>query len=292
MTQDQIPRLLDAAVPPVPAHLLRPPYERIRRRARRNQTLRIAGAAALAVVAATVGVVAAVGPARSPSTVVGVPPSSEPAVSVTQDAPDAVTPRSLRVAQVDRAGTGLTLFLNPSRAQCRTFANATPTVDERANDVVISITGDGAPTECERTMAAPIHVTLAQPLGDRTLWSDGAVVRVFFDADLPQIPSPWMKVTVEFTELDGSFFADDYTRPGGPDLEFRIVAGTSSDSGSGPGEKVALGSRQGTVVTSGDRYGVRWQVRDVTYTMMLQPREGLSGSLDELHTVIAALDWP
>ena len=185
MTQDQIPRLLDAAVPPVPARLQRPPYEGIRRRARRNRTFRVGGAAALAVVAATAGVVAAVGPARSPSTVVGIPPTSEPAVSPRHDAPDPVTPRSLRVAQVDRAGTGLTLYVNPSPAQCRTFADAVATVDERVNDVVVSITGDGAATECERTMAAPIQVTLAQPLGDRTLWSD---VQSFGSSSTPTCP--------------------------------------------------------------------------------------------------------
>ncbi len=290
MTQDQIPRLFDAAVPPVPARLLRPPYEGIRRRARRNRTFRIGGAAALAVVAATAGVVAAVGPARSPSTVVGIPPTSEPAVSPRHDAPDPVTPRSLRVAQVDRAGIALTLYVNPSPAQCRTFADAVATVDERVNDVVVSITGDGAATECERTMAAPIQVTLAQPLGDRTLWSDGAVVRVFFDADLPEVPSPWHEVPVEFSELDGSFFDYVYTRPGGPELDFRVVAGTPPSAG--PGDRVALGSRQGTIFTGGDQNGVFWQVRDVTYILTLHPREGLTGSLDELHTVIAQLTWP
>ena len=290
MTQDHIPRLLDVAVPPVPARLQRPPYEGIRRRARRNRTLRVGGAAALAVVAATVGVVVAVGSARSPSTVVGVPRTSVPAVSPTHDAPDPVTPRSLRVARADRAGTGLTLYLNPSREQCRTFADAIATADERVNDVVMTITGDGATTECDRAMAAPIHVTLAEPLRDRTLWSDGVVVRVFFDADLPEVPSPWHEAPVEFSELNGSFFDYVYTRPGGPELDFRVVVGTPQ--GATLGERVALGSRQGTIFSGGDQNGVFWQVRDVTYILTLHPREGLTGSLDELHTVIAQLTWP
>jgi hypothetical protein len=279
VTQDQIPRLLDAAVPPVPVRLLRLPYEGIRRRVRRNRTLRVGAAAALAVVAATVGVVVAVGPFRGPSTVVGLAPTADP-----------VTPRSLRVAQVDRAGTGLTLYVNPSREQCRTFADAIATIDEGVNDVVVSITGDGRPTECERPMAAPIRATLAQPLGDRTLWSDGAVVRVFYDADLPEVPSPWHEVPVEFSELDGRFFDYGYTRPGGPELDFRAVAGTPP--GAGLGERVALGSRQGTIVTGGDQNVVMWQVRDVTYILTLHPRERLTGSVDELHAVIAQLTWP
>jgi hypothetical protein len=267
VTQDQIPRLLDAAVPSIPPRLRTPPYEGIRRRAKRRRAT-VAGSAAAIVVAATaIGLVTTLGHVRGPSTVVGATPTSEPSVNLTtapasgptsQD-PGVVSPMSLRIAKVDRAGTGLTLYLNPSRDPCLTYPDAVASVDERANDVVVAITGKGVPTECERTMAAPIRVNLAQPLGNRTLWSDGRMVRVFFDADLPQIPSPWMKVTVEFTELDGSFFADGYTRPGGPDLDFRIFAGTPPDSGGGPGEWVALGSRQGTVVNQGDRYGVRWQ---------------------------------
>jgi hypothetical protein len=59
------------------------------------------------------------------------------------------------------------------------------------------------------------------------------------------------------------------------------------------GDEVALGSRTGSFLEPrGGIAGVRWQVRDLTYEMMLMPDEGSSVTIDDVRATIDEFTWP
>ncbi len=290
MTPINTSRLIDAAVPPIPSHLLTPPIRQIRRRAIRRRAALGSCAAAVAVVVTSVGAIVAIGPSDDSSTVVGSSPTPTSAAAVTSTTPTNAA-GSWRLARVDRAGTGLTVYVNPDPRACVVYTEAVPSVDERADAVIITVNGTGKTVACEERRVAQLHITLTQPLGTRTLRDgrDGTIARAYLDSDLPQVPLPWFDYPTGFSELDGSLWMAGLTRPGGPDLRFSASVGTVSDLS---GQPVTLGSRQGRIRQNGVTQVVEWQVRDLIYTMMLTPREGATTSLAEAQAVINQLTWP
>ncbi len=295
MTPINTSRLIDAAVPPIPSHLLTPPIQQIRRRAVRRRAAFASCAAAVAVVLVTVGIVA-IGPSGQSSTMVGSSPtpiSGPPNTPTTPTRPvGEPPPGSWRLARVDRTGAGLTIYVNPDRRTCQGYEDAVPVVEEHADTVVIAVTGAGKATACG-TKAAPLHITLTHPLGTRTLRDgrDGTTARAYFDSDLPQVPAPWSEVPASYSVLDGYGWSISYTRPGGPDLMF--IAGVGGVGSATTVADVTLGSVRGAIIESdAGSYRVRWKVRDLTYMMMLVPREGATTSLAEAQAVINQLTWP
>lgn len=294
MTERDLARLLYEAVPPIPRGLATPPYGQIRRRAQRRRAL-TSLAAGSGVLAVAVGIVVAVSPGpRS-----GAGPSDQgatPTPSVVTPTPTATaSPQSpdraggsVRVAQVDRAGTGLTLYVNPDLAACVAYPDVTPVVQEFPDRVVVTFTGEGTRTDCDTTQVASREVRLAQPLGDRSLVDGtGAAIRPFFDADLPQPPPDWGMVPSGFTDLDGSWFMLGYQIPG-----FQVYISIQVGPSAPGGDAVVLGSRSGVIVPVAQGYRLRWQVRDLTYELWVPPNEGDTANIEDLYTVIELFQWP
>jgi hypothetical protein len=201
----------------------------------------------------------------------------------------------VRQARVDRAGTGLTLYVNPDQANCIVYPGLTPVVDQRPDRVVVTFNGAGTKTACHQVWAAPITVTLRQPLGERALVDGaGTPIRPFFDADLPVLPAAWTAIPSEYGWLDGTYFDLGYQAIGtGREVDFS--ASTRPQSYPADGGEVTLGSRTGslfTTPTTGNVPGVRWQVRDLTYEMSLIPNEGQHATFDQLRALIDEFTWP
>jgi hypothetical protein len=285
MTERDVTRLFDEAVPPIPPNLLEAPYMSIRQRARRRRA--VTTAAACVSVAVAVCIVAAgivVAPWR------GAAPTTTPSAPTTQ-AVRLPPARSVQEARVDRAGTGLTLYVNPDLANCIVYPDLTPVVDQRSDRVVVTFTGAGTKTACDQALPAPITVTLSQPLGDRALVDgSGTPIRPFFDADLPVLPAAWTSVPDVYAY--GAFVLA-YQAIGTGFVIFK--ASTQPPSYPADGGEVTLGSRTGSLFTTGSPGGgpgVRWQVRDLTYEMTLEPIGGQHVTLDQLRGLIDEFTWP
>jgi len=300
VTRDAPARLLDAAVPPIPVELRLPPYGEIRQRVKRRRQLAIAGCG-IAVGVVLVAVSLVVAPSPRPSIVVGSSPTGTDAAASSPTPPPSPAalnepPAELpanpvptwRVALIRRSGTDITIYVNPP-ARCWIYANPTVKVDEGASVVTLTVSGEPEPEECSRTRVVPVTVVLSRPIGGRELREpSGASILIERD-NLPAIPGAWWPSQVEFPYLDGTYWAAYYTRPGGPDLQFSVGRGAVTGQ---PGEEIRLGSHTGIVVPLRDKYSVWWQVGDLTYRMALEPSEGQTSTLDDLHSVVDALLWP
>jgi hypothetical protein len=290
MTERELTRLLDQAVPPIPPNLLEAPYTSIRQRARRRRAVTAAAYASVAVVVCIVAASIVVAPWR------GAVPTPPAAPTMSGSTTQAVRPpaRSVPQARVDRAGTGLTLYVNPDLANCITYPHLTPVVDQRPDRVVVTFTGAGTKTACDQVQAAPITVTLSQPLGDRALVDgSGTPIRPFFDADLPVLPPAWTVVPGQYEEVTGTVSVLAYHEVGTGLVIF--TASTQPPPYPADLGEVMLGSRTGSLLTtgsSGNVPGVRWQVRDLNYEMLLQPTEGAPATLDQLRALIDEFSWP
>jgi hypothetical protein len=294
-------QLLDAAVPPIPPSLRTPPIERIRHRARRRRLATTGSAVGAAVVLVAAGFVVLSSVEDRRSTVVGRPsPDNVADVPEAPEAPEvpATAPPvpgapadsvSWEVVRVDRTGLQMVAYVNPSSLRnCMGFPSPQANVDEAASVVTILLTAKPGRMDCSRTMATPVHITLSRPLGDRTLRDGrtGLDAIAFQDRYLPVVGAPWFEVPASFTFVHGGLTVG-YTRPGGPDLQFTVQVGTASATGTA----VTLGSRQGVLV-DGPQPGVQWQVGDLVYSMLLEPTEGATSSVDQVRSVIGQLTWP
>jgi hypothetical protein len=293
VTPDDTVRLLDAAVPPIPPGLRAASLDRIRRRVRNRRTALVTTCAGVAVLTVTLaaGLLGA-RPGSGPSTQVGGPPvttapTPSPSASPTSTGATGAL-GSFRVARVDRAGTGVTVFVS-SPGVCRAWAPGESTVDEQADRVVISVFGAPEPVDCGRAIDTPVEFTLSRPLGTRTL-VDGrgqdAAVLVVRDADLPVVPAPWSEVPTSYFRLDGSGWGIGYTTPGGPDLRFAVFRGQISEPVL---EQVRIGGHDAVIVDLHGQEAVCWVVGDLVYSMTLIPTEGATTSREELHGVLAHL---
>lgn len=207
--------------------------------------------------------------------------------------PSGLVPVPIDQARLDRAGTGLTLYL-ATPGGCNVFGDATARVTEGEGDDQVTVEARSVPADCSRAVVTAVHTTIAHPLGRRLLRDGytGSAIRVFPDANLPVVPGPWTETPTDFFEqLDGTFMAVGYTRRGGPDLLIDITVNGTLDPS--PVERVRLGSRPGVIDPGlANSYEVDWVVGDLYYQMRLEPSEGASISLSQTHAVIAQLTWP
>jgi hypothetical protein len=282
---DQTVRLLDAAVPPIPDRLRTPPYVRIRARARRRRTATILTATAtVAVLVAGVIVAVALMPRRSVNGPATAPPPVSPTVGD--------VPAPFVEARVNRAGTQVTVYINPP-GDCTAYTSAHADALESDSDVRIMLLMHRAPADCDSAMVTTATVTLRRPLAGRTVidGTAGASVPTFLDANLPQVPAAWTEVHVGYTKLEAAALIIQYTGTGGPDLILHASTGGGLDPS--PVERVQLGSHPGVIVPGlPHSYDVDWMVGDVLYQMRLEPSEGASVSLGQVHHIISELVWP
>ena len=292
---DRVAQLLDAAVPPIPPALRIPPYERIRRRAHRRRLVVAGSAVAVTVLLASVGAIATHHTRGLASTPIGNSPLEPSLRPVTAPAPPPALPNapadavSWQVVRVDRAGTRLMVYINPpSTQECLYYPTATASVDEGTTYVTITVTAKPAPVECSRVRAMPTLVDLSRPLLDRKVRDgrDGVLGTVVQDRDLPVVPLRWHEVPTEFSFLERGLNIG-YTQPGGPDLIFLARESTDVPTGT----PVRLGTRNGVLVEQ-PRVGVEWRVEDLVYSMQLEPAEGRTSTVDELHDILDQLTWP
>jgi hypothetical protein len=284
-TDDKTSWLLDAAVPPIPPRVQTPPYERIRARARRRRAGR-AASVALGVAVLATGLAASMMYWPRP----GTPPPAAPTNVPLATVPDGAVP--IQEARVNRAGTGLTVYVNPP-GDCLIFGDASPTVSETDTTVRLILRATSLPTECSRSMVAKAPVVLSRPLGARTLidGSTGNPVPTFPDANLPVPPAPWTEVLGDFTGLDGSALDYLFTRAGAPELMIAVSHGDQLDPS--PVQRVQLGHHQGVIDEWGtNSYEVDWVIGDLYYQMRLNPNEGQTVSLAQTHDIITELGWP
>ena len=290
---DDAVRLLDAAVPPIPPGLRAAPLEGIRQRVRRRRTIAVSTCAGLAVLTITVaGGLLSARPGADPATHVGdraatATPTQSPSAS-RASTPAARVPGSFLTARVDRSGLKVTVFVT-SPGACQVWTPDGSSVDEQADQIVISVPGAPAPVECGRDSDTPVEVVLSRPLGARTI-ADGlapdATVLVVRDSDLPLVPAPWWEVPIGFHGLTGTSFSVAYTTPGGPDLLFEMRRGQLREPVL---EQVTIGGHDAVIVDFGGEEAVCWEVGDLVYSMTLIPGEGATTSREELHSVLALL---
>jgi hypothetical protein len=246
--------------------------------------------AVVAVMAAAAGLFGVLR-GSGPATQVGDVPSSAAATPSHSSQPSTPTTDSdgtFRVARVDRAGTVVTVFVS-SPGACRAWAPGQSIVDERADRVVISVTGERKSVDCSRAIDTAVQVRLSQPLGERTVVdgrAQGVNILVVRDADLPVVPAPWWEVPGDYSGLDGSWFGFGYTTPGGPDLHFTVRRGPFAQPVL---EQVRIGSHDAAIVEVNGQDAVSWEARELVYTMILVPSEGATTSREELDSVLAQL---
>jgi hypothetical protein len=283
---DPTGRLLEAAVPPIPAGLRIPPYERIRARARRRRVAQVlASAAAVLVIIAGLILATTLRPGRAINGPATAPP---PPISPTVGD----MPAPFLEARVSRSGTQVTVYINPP-GNCTAYTSAHADALESDIDVRIMLVMHRAPADCDSAMVTTATVTLPRPIGGRTVidGSTGGPVPTFFDANLPRTPAAWTEVHVGYTRLEAVALTVQYTATGGPDLIITASPGGGLDSS--PVERVRLGSHDGVIVPGlPNSYDVDWMVGDLLYQMRLEPGEGQSVSLDQVHAIIAQLAWP
>src|SRR5262249_34573240 len=160
-------------------------------------------------------------------------------------------------ARVGRDDSTLTLFVNPPSAGCQTWFTPDAHVSEELDAVVITVTATARPADCSEAWATQLKVGLSFPLSGRPLkdGSNGATVRTYFDADLPEVPAGCSEIHTTYFSVDRTHWNLGFNCPGS-ELLFRItgdhVSGTPT---------VPLGSRKGEIYAVGQTsYGVRWQV--------------------------------
>jgi hypothetical protein len=297
-------RLLDSAVPPIPARLAEPPLARIRQRARHRQLAVIGSAAAAAVLVLGIAGVATANwrQSASPDSRIGSQhlfpqpsnvDSDEPSTSDSAGPAGVGTrgPAPWQIVQVDRAGTTLTVYVEPPAGDCRVYNNAKATLDERSDAVNIAVTATPGPgPDCTTAWAATLlTVHLAKTLGTRPVRDHGTTRPAFLDRELPLVPAPWTKVSEGY----GGFgippgWDVGYTRPGGPDIHIQAHTGTVTRT---PLKQVTIGSRTGITFADGSQVGLQWQVGSLVYTLVLMPTEGATSSPTELDDVLSHLHW-
>jgi len=297
VNERDLTRLLHEAVPPIPRDIANPPLATIRRLARHRQAVLVLAAAGLVGVVVGVGgvVVAApwqgAGPVRPGGSTT---PTSTVPTTPLPNATEIPTPAgSVRAAVVSRDSTEVTIYVNPDYLRCITFPNVQPSVDERPDRVIVTYRGEGEATECERTVASPHVVTLAEPLGDRLMVDgDGTTIRPFFEAGLPVLPAEWEAIPSDYGSLDGTWFTWGFQKYGvGPNRQVQISAGAAATPRHIV-EEVDLGSRIGLLFDGPNYPGVRWTAGDLTYEMRVIPNEGDAEILDGVRLLIDEFNWP
>ncbi|MEV6520513.1 SigE family RNA polymerase sigma factor [Longispora sp. NPDC051575] len=250
---------------------------------RRRGRLAVAGAACALVVAVLVGYVLARGrtealPPTGPSPTPSVAPS--PSVRV----------EGWQVVMVGGDDRTLTIgyATGPFDGGCRDAVGA-PDVRESARTVVVTV----RLVEGERCGSGEVKVTLSAPLAGRTV-VDGT-------KDTPQQVLPERALPVpgfpaDLSLVGGTRRAGDqavtayYTRPGGPDVVVRALAGFGEPMGAFIADRRVHG-RDAVVRGWGGMLVTSWTEGAWSMEVQVKASEGQSPTMAEMDLVLAGLRW-
>ncbi|MGC1214469.1 MAG: hypothetical protein WA890_24810 [Micromonospora sp.] len=201
-------------------------------------------------------------------------------------------------AMVARNGTSITVFTGTDPADCKELLQPQATVtDQDDAKVVISVSARVVEAaDCSATStAAPVVVSLQEPLGDRVLRDAAADLPrpTYFQRDLPDLRSDtrWDPFTSHWMPGDESWH-QGFNGPEGVVL----LLSAQPTTGARRTDTVAtipIGSRRGTITgTPHGTWTLWWEAGDATYSMRLTPAEGRSLPLRQFKQEIVNLTWP
>jgi hypothetical protein len=285
---DKLIDLFDAATADVPGRQLAAPLGAIRGRVRRRRRT-VTIVAAMAVVALLVGGFS------TAQWLVGLPAARVPTAPVVPASPteDGMVVLPWVSAMVARDDTTVTVYTGAERCKDLARPQATVTAQD-GKRVSIEVTARIIDAfDCAVSgRAVPLTVTLAAPLGERTL-VDAVTAQphpVYFERYLPDLDSGnrWYAAGGSWPS-DHQGWASGYSGPEGSSLDL-FADPTTSVGQREVVDTVTLGPYQGTI-TRGGVWRVWWEVEEVTYSLWLVPGEGGSFTLDQFKQEIALLEW-
>jgi hypothetical protein len=285
---DKFTDLLDAATADVPGPQLTAPLGAIRGRVRRRRrTVTIVAAMAVAALL--------VGGFSTAQWLVGLPAARVPTAPVVPAPPteDGMVVLPWLSAMVARDDTTVTVYTGAERCKQLARPQATVTAQDGSR-VSIEVTARIIDAfNCGASgNAVPLTVTLAAPLGERML-VDAVTAQphpVYFERHLPDLDSGnrWSAVGGSWPS-DHQGWVGSYGGPEGSSLAM-FANPTTSVGQREVVDTVTLGPYQGTI-TRGGVWRVWWEVGEVTYSLWLAPREGVSFTLDQFKQEIGLLEW-
>ncbi|MGY0237124.1 SigE family RNA polymerase sigma factor [Longispora urticae] len=256
-------------------------HDRIGRR--RRGRLAVAGAACALVVAVLVGYVLAHGRTEAlPPTVPSPTPSTPPSPAVRVEGWQVV------LIGKDERTLAIGYATGPFDGGCRD-AVGTPVVRESATTVVVTVTL----VEGERCGAGEVRVTLSAPLAGRTVvdGTKNTPQPVLPESALPVPGSPADLLLVGGArKASGNGVTASYTRPGGPDVVVRALAGFGEPKGAFVADRKVHG-RDAVVRGWGGLLVTSWTEGGWTMEVQVTAREGLTATMAEMDLVLAGLRW-
>jgi hypothetical protein len=284
--------LMDQATAHLPERWRSAPLPAIRRRIRQRRHRAVAATALglVAILGIGVGLAQALpGGQRQRG---GQPPQPTPQPTEQSEG----RPVPWQVVRVDRAGTGLTVYANPPAGTCEFQSAPVISVEYGPDKVVVTVHGSARPEpRCaggHRASVTPAH--LVTPLGDRPI-VDGATDRPglrLFDTELP-LPIAWQEAPASYSDRPGTTWPITFTRPG--DVSVVILAQTPAVAGQPAGQPlgtIAVGSHQAPIYAGSHGLEVRWQARDLIYTLFLTADDSsYTVPMPVLRNTVGALHW-
>ncbi|MCG5470510.1 hypothetical protein LADH09A_004460 [Micromonospora sp. LAH09] len=208
--------------------------------------------------------------------------------------PPAVSAISWNAALVARDDTTITVYASIGDVPCKELVGPQATVTEQTDtQVVVVVRGQIVDaTDCSTSgTRAPLVVSLQKPLGNRLLRDAAGALPppALSERELPDLASG-RKWSPHSTHCDDGW-CQGYNGPNGSTLLASAGRTVGRESPAAVGT-VAIGSHEGVITGRADRFWqVRWNVGDVTYSLMLTPTEGATFSLKQFRAELASLKW-
>ncbi|WP_433652825.1 hypothetical protein ACQP2C_11480 [Micromonospora zamorensis] len=228
---------------------------------------------------------------RAPDQATSQPPATN---TVPAAAPPVASAIGWNAALVARDDTTITVYASLGDTRCKDLVQPRATITEQTDtQVVVAVNGriiDA--TDCSISgTRVPLVVTLQKPLGGRLLRDAASALPPpnFSERELPDLASDkrWSPHSGHCDEG----LCQGYNGPNGSTL--LVIAGRTvgSESSAAVGT-VAIGSYEGAITgRPGSSWQVRWEVRDVTYSLRLTPSESGTFSLKQFRAELARLRW-
>jgi hypothetical protein len=189
----------------------------------------------------------------------------------------------------------VTVFANPAPGECRELIGGRAVASTEPDRVVIAAFGiDRRADDCTRAgLAAPVTVTLAEPLAGRVLVDavTGGPVPTYPERVLPVLPEPYREVPTSYAALTGERFPLSYTREDGADLTFMMARATGPAPSGSAAERIVVGGR--AAVLSNKSYGwtLSWRADGIDVELRFGANEGVTLARGYVIQLINELGW-